>query len=77
MLAGGQHTATGSIQVNAIWSEKMSALPKDIEIVNEADVVGAAGRGEPGVQTEQPAEAPNASATGGGGAGDKSTHPGL
>ena len=39
--------------------------------------MGAAGRGEPGVQAEQPAETPNAPAAGGGGAGDKNTQLGL
>lgn len=55
----------------AIWSKKMSLLPKDIKVINEADIVGAAGTGEPGVQAEQPAETSNAPATGRGGAGDK------
>ncbi len=74
---GGQHAGAGPVKVKAIISKKMSPLPKDIKIVNEADVVGTAGRGEPGVQAEQPAETPNAPATGGGGAGDKNTQLGL
>lgn len=72
-----QHTATGSIQMNAIGSEKISPLPEDIKIVNEADIVGAAGWGEPCVQTEQPAEVNNSSATVWGGAGVTNTHRGL
>lgn len=63
--------------MKTIGSKKVSPLPEYIEIVNEADTVGAAGRGEPGFQTEQPAETPNAPAAGGGGARDKNTHLGL
>ena len=59
--------------MEAIRAKQMSPLPKDIEIVYEADLVSAAGGGEPGVQTEQPAEASDAPATGGGGARDKNS----
>ena len=68
---GRQHVGAGSVRVKTIRSKKVSPHPKDIKIVDEADIIGAAGRGEPGVQAEQPAETPYAPATGGGGATEK------
>lgn len=35
---GEQHAATDPVQIKAIWSYKMSPLPKDIEIFNEANI---------------------------------------
>lgn len=63
--------------MKTVRPKKVSPLPKDIKIVYEANIVGAAGRGETGVQTEQPAKTPYTPPACGGGAGDKSAQLGL
>ncbi|KAM3615548.1 uncharacterized protein V6R79_003980 [Siganus canaliculatus] len=45
-----------------VWSKEVSSLPENIKVVDEADVVGAAGRGETGVEAKQTAEAAYSSA---------------
>lgn len=60
-----------------VWPKEVSSLPENIKVVDEADVVGVAGRGEPGVETKQTAEAAYPSAAGGGGARNKNSHLGL
>lgn len=64
------------IDEKLIHSKKMSPLPKDIKVVHEADIVGAASRGQPGVETEQPTKVPYDPATSPG-AGDKNIQLGL
>ena len=74
---GWQHAGTSSVQVKPVWPKKMLPLPEHIKVIDEANMVWVAGREEPGVEAEQPAEVAYPSATGGGGAGDKNSHLGL